>query len=248
MISPNSEQERVTQVMAASRKLEPKAQTQIILYSLFAALTRFIPLPFVDDIAANSVQQLMFEKIAAAYGEALSGEELGILATKTGDFYARKAALSSAVGLIKRIAIKTTVIFEAKDAADTFSSNYHIGYLLDYAYHQDWVKQRKPLEIRRAIDAVCDHADTSAVNHVAIKILKESASILGVVKDYLAKILTGSMRLEPDQEQVSQEIPTEAMDLVEQLQTALDLMPPKYFLELRGLLAQELGFETIQHE
>lgn len=236
------------QPVAASPKLQPSAQTQIILYSLFAALTRFIPLPIVDDMAASSVQQLMFEKIAQAYGENLNGDQLGILSSRTGDFYAKKAALSSAMGLIKRIAIKTTIIFEAKDAADTFGSDYHIGYLLDYAYQRGWMKQNTPFEIRRAIDAVCNHADTSAVNHVMLKILKESASILGVLKDYTTKLLTGRMQMQEDHGKIPEAVPSEAMDLVQKIQMALDLMPPGYFVQLRDLFAKELSSETVQNE
>lgn len=248
MSMQDGEPQMPAQSVAASSKLQPNAQTQIILYSLFAALTRFIPLPIVDDMAASSVQQLMLEKIARAYGENLNGDQLGILSSKTGDFYAKKAALSSAMGLIKRIAIKTTIIFEAKDAADTFSSDYHIGYLLDYAYKQGWMKQYTPFEIRRAIDTVCDHADTSAVNHVMLKVLKESASILGVLKDYMTKLLAGRTQGQEDQRKIPEAIPSEAMDLVQKIQMALDLMPPGYFVQLRELLARELGSEAVQNE
>jgi hypothetical protein len=226
--------------------LRALAQSDIILYGLMAALTRFIPLPIIDDVAENSLQQIMIRKIAEAHELSVNDADLGILATHTpaGGLSPLKMTLYSAKQIAKKIAQKTIVIFAAKDTVDSFSLNYHIGYLLDYAFQEHWLGVRSALELRKAVDAVCSQIDTSPFSHVALKILKESTSVLGVAKDFLLKMFVSKAATGGPVPETPQEVPKEALDLVGKIQTALDLMPPEYFIEIRQRFARKLGMTT----
>jgi len=59
---------------------------------------------------------------------------------------------------------------------------YHLGYLLDYTFHTGKFEQCSTIQLRVAIDRVCQNAGTSPVNRVFIGIMKESLSMLGAVK------------------------------------------------------------------
>jgi hypothetical protein len=145
--------------------------------------------------------------------------------------------------LAKKTAMKAALVLEAKDSSDAFSKSYHVGYLLDYAYEMEYVQKRSPLELRQAVDVVCDQVDVSPMNHLVSRILKESASLLGAIKTFLLKIVTiGSLgKPEVSSDAISEEVPSEAMDLVEMIRTQLDLMPPKYYIDLRRSFARRLG-------
>jgi len=198
-----------------------------------ASLTRFIPLPLLDDLIENSLERKIIEGIAKAHGVALSDSDLDILAFKTSDFSGVKVAVQSATRLVGRLFLKTLVVFELKDASDTFSAAYHIGYLLDFACRTGWVKTCSPARLRVAIDQVCDQKGTSPVNRIFIRIMKESMSKLGAVKDFII----GFFRGQPDRDQMTENMeedaPSEARELAHRLEEALNLMPPQYFLELQ---------------
>jgi hypothetical protein len=237
----NSQPTKAGESVATAKEMGPNAHKDILLYSLFASFTPFIPLPFVDNMAENRVERMMIQKISQSYGATLGEDDLVILASKADGNLIKKIGFGAAKKLIKKIAIKTTLIFLAKDASDTFSSCYHIGYLIDYAYQTQLVKRYSPRVIRRAVDRVCSQFNTSLVNRVFFQVLRESASLLGVAKDFLVQVMIGESSDKSASDNISEEIPTEAMDVVELIQTKLDLLPPSYFIELRRRFTEELA-------
>ena len=129
-------------------ELRPLAQGDIILYALMAGLTRFIPLPLVDDAAETAIMNLMVDKIVAAHQLPVSGKDAGILATETWDVSKTTVSSYFTSGLssmASKILEKATVIFSAKHSVDAFSRNYHIGYLLYYACQKNWVSKYSPV-------------------------------------------------------------------------------------------------------
>jgi len=237
--APMEAQEAIT----TTQEVRPRAQRDIILYALLASLTRFIPLPIVDDAAQKRLHKRLIKKISTAYQFNLNDDEFEVLATATVTHHLTKMAMFSAKTILKRIIRKTLLFFYAKEAADSFSLTYTIGYLLDYAFQRGWIEAHSPEQIRTAVDKVCDEVDTSQVNHVVFKILKQSTAATDLIKNYILKLMNGSDGVESAPEESLEQVPDEARDLVERIQTALDLMPPDYFLELRQRLSSELRLE-----
>lgn len=226
---PSTEKE----TLALNSSIRPKNHGDIIFWSLIASLTRFIPLPLVDDLIEDSLEEKMISGIAKAHGVTLSDSDLDVLTFKTSDFSGVKVAVKSATRLASRLFLKTFVVFELKDASDTFSAAYHVGYLLDFAYETGWSDKCSAAELRVAIDRVCDQTGTSPVNRVFIGIMKKSLSKLGSVKDFITGLFSAKTNLEKTPETIEADAPPEAKELVHRLEKALDLMPPEYFLELQ---------------
>ncbi len=237
--APMEAQEPIT----TTEEVRPRAQRDIILYALLASLTRFIPLPIVDDAAQKRLHKILIKKISAAHRFNLNDDDLELLATATVTHHLTKMAMFSAKTILKRIIRKTLLFFYAKEAADSFSLTYTIGYLLDYAFQRGWIEAHSPEQIRTAIDKVCDEVDTSQVNHVVFKILKQSTAATDLIKSHIVKLMSGRSGIGGNPEEGLEQVPAEAGDLVERIQTALDLMPPDYFLELRQRMSSELRLD-----
>lgn len=230
--------------IATTQEVRPRAQKDIVLYALLASLTRFIPLPIVDDVAQKKLHKKLIKKISTVYEARLNDSDLELLATGTVTHHLVKMAMFSAKTVLKRIMRKTLLFFYAKEAADSFSLTYTIGYLLDYAFQRGWIEAHSPEKIRTAIDKVCEEVDTSQVNHVVFKILKQSGAATDHFVSYIVKLMSGRDGMDSPSEEELEQVPSETGDLVERIQTALDLMPPDYFLELRRRLSSELKLDS----
>ena len=83
--------------------------------------------------------------------------------------------------------------------------------------------------------------DTSPVNRAFVKVFRESASLLGSIRDYALKIFVAKPAADNAVDESPEALPAEANGWVEKIQTALDLMPPAYYRELCDRFATELG-------
>ena len=223
-----------------SSDFKPKTHGTIISWSLIASFTRFIPLPLVDDLLEAGLEKMMIKQIAEAHSITLSDSDLDVLSYDTTDFSGLKMAVRSSVRLVGRFFLKALLVFELKDAADTFSAVYHLGYLLDYTFHTGKFEQCSTSQLRVAIDRVCQNAGTSPVNRIFIGIMKESLSMLGAVKDFIIKSVSGIVKGGQTPENIAREAPPEAEELVVKLEKGLSLMPPEYFEALFKNLDAEI--------
>jgi hypothetical protein len=227
-------------IATKSPDFEPKTHGTIIFWSLIASFTRFIPLPLVDDLLEAGLEKMMFKQIAEARSVTLSDSDLDVLSYDTTDFSGLKMALRTSTRLVGRFFLKALLVFELKDAADTFSAVYHRGYLLDYTFHTGKFELCSTSKLRVAIDRVCENAGTSPVNRVFIGIMKESISTLGAIKDFIIKGVSGKGEGGRTPENIAGKVPPEAEELVVKLEKSLDLMPPEYFEALLKNLDAEI--------
>ena len=216
----------------------------IVFWALIASLTRFIPLPLLDDLLESGFEKTMIRQIAESCDITLSDNELDMLSYDTTDFSGIKVALRSSARLVGRLFLKTLLLFELKDAADTFSAVYHRGYLLDYAFRTEKLKQYSTIQLRVAIDGVCRKTGTSPVNRVFIRIMKESATFLGVIRHFVIKSVTKRGDDDRISEQILRNAPPETGEMVVELEKGLNLMPSAYFMTLRGNLDKALARVT----
>lgn len=229
----------------------PSNDDEIAWDAFLAGLSQAIPIPLVDDEVQAYMQKRMIRNIIAAHRLRLSESDIQLLQTPSRDGGTKKAMRSVAFRtsrhLLKRIAIKivqkTSIVLDAKVISDAFSQTYHMGYLLDLAIRRQWIHQRSPQQIRTAIDAVCREIDTSPVNRAVAKVFRESASLLGAVKDYVLRVFIDKPTARNVPEQRLETLPAEAGSWVEKIQTALDLMPQAYYDTLADRFAAELGLK-----
>ena len=228
---------------AKPQSIAPSAQRNIVLYALLASLTSFIPVPFIDTLAQNRIHRLMVNKLSRTHSLDLTKTQARVLAAGAKRGRSSSLAMLSAKAIIKRVLRKTVMLFSAKQAADSFSLTYHIGYLLDFAMHKSWTTKRSAQEIRTAIETVCGEVDTSPVNYAVYKIMRHSIAFTGVIKEYLVELSTGRKADDEAADKVLADAPDEAKNLAARIQSALDVMPSQYFVEIRRRFAEELGME-----
>ncbi len=238
MTKPGGDETYEDKGLLRTVELRPRAQGDIIVYALMASLTRFIPMFLVDDAVETALMNIMIKRIAGAYKLPLSGNDLGILASSPWDL--STLSLSSLRRVAEKVLEKTTVIFTAKHTVDAFSKNYHVGYLVDFACQQNWVTKYPSLQLRQAIDRTCDGTDMSPFHRVAVAILQTPGTLLEGVGTFLRSRVTGGQDQDQALDASPEELPAEAKRVAEKLQTALDLMPPEYLIDLRNRLKKEL--------
>jgi hypothetical protein len=247
MVTPNTE----------NQPPGPSNDDEIAWDAMLAGLSQAIPIPLVDDEIQAYMQKRMIRNIIAAHHLSLSEADIRMLQTSSREGVKNKKALRSVAfltskQLLKRIAIKivqkTTIVLDAKVISDAFSQTYHMGYLLDFAIRQQWFHQRSPQEIRAAIDVVCSEIDTRPVNRAVAKVFRDSASLLGTIRDYLQRVVIDKPTGRHAPETRVETYPAEANGWVEKIQTALDLMPPAYYDALADRFAAELGLRRLNED
>jgi hypothetical protein len=227
----------------------PSNDDEIACDALLAGLSQAIPIPLFDDEIETLMQKRMIRHIFAAHRLSVSDADIQLLQRPGGPGGAKRAVNSMAFitfkRLLKRIAIKivqkTTIVLDAKVISDTFSRTYTMGYLLDLAVRQQWLRQRSLQQIRAAIDVVCSETDTSPVNRAVAKVFRESKGLLASVRNYMLGVLISKPVARDTPEQRLAPLPADAMSWVEKIQTALDLMPTAYYAALADRFAAELG-------
>jgi len=150
-------------------KLEVKNQTLIASHAVLAGLTRFVPVPFVDDIVQGYVLKRMVRRLAESYGVPVSDEDAERLGVEEGAG-CRGCLLSAALYPLKWIIRKVLIFLEMKKAVDLVSRAYHRGFLIEYALQQKWIGPeagRSAGDVRRAIDDVLREAPIRPVEQAA---------------------------------------------------------------------------------
>lgn len=150
-------------------KLELKNQTLITSHSVLAGMTRFIPVPFVDDLVQSYVLRRMIRRLAESYGVVLGEDDAEKLGTEPGGGCGG-CLLSAVFYPLKWILRKVFFFLEMKRSADLLSRVYHRGVLVDYAMQQKWIgvdAGRSAADVRLAIDEVLRDSPIRPVEEAA---------------------------------------------------------------------------------
>jgi len=222
----------------------PAAQNEIVFYATLAAITTFIPMPFLDDFLEQQIRQRMIQRLMQVHHFPPDKDRAGRAAgrpRKSRIFkLSRKAAMIPMRRVLRRTLLKTFLLLDVKMSVDTFGAVYHLGYLFDYAFQQGWTETRSMERIRDAVDRVCGRVGTSPVDHAAASVFRESAQILRAAIRALLGILFNRKNKETELFEKIEEEPAEMRTLAMMLQSALNMVPPEYFRDLRRHLEKEL--------
>lgn len=156
-------------------KLELKNQTLIASHSVLAGMTRFIPVPFVDDMVQSYVLRRMIRRLAESYGVALAEDDAETLGTEPGGGCGG-CLLSAVFYPLKWVLRKVFFFLEMKRSVDLLSRVYHRGVLVEYAMQQKWIgldAGRSAPDVRRAIDQVLRESPIRPVEEAAKLTLRQ---------------------------------------------------------------------------
>jgi hypothetical protein len=229
---------------------ETSNQKLILTYSIFIGLTRFIPLPVLDDIAKTHFQRRLVRKLGDAHSQSLTPQSIETLADDPGSGCLGCVA-TILVFPLKFIFRVLFLLLEWKKLVDQVSHSYHHGYLVDFALRQRWIEpagSRSAADVRAAIDQVCRTAPIKPIESAVGATLQQSKAGIKHAAGYMRKTL-GKLGRNASREQVEQAIDSveraeseEVGGLAERLQRSIERVPQEHFQQLRSRLAERLGF------
>ncbi len=228
-------------------------QPTLVMHALLVGLTPLIPVPVVDDLAKQYLQQRLVRSLAWVHDVPLSDAELKGFQSITP---AHKGCLSGClmtalVYPFKKLARKIFFFLEIKRAVDLTSYSYHYGYLLDYALRQGWAGGaggRSWAVLDTALDEVCRTAPIKPVEAAVRATFTQSKRLLLLPVNLIStqlerikgpatpeKVKEGlrAARTEENQEALN--------SLAARLQESLASVPESHFAALRAQLAQKLN-------
>ncbi|HXG68373.1 MAG TPA: hypothetical protein VNO70_24980 [Blastocatellia bacterium] len=227
------------------------SQNLIVTHAVLTGLTPLIPIPLLDDLVKSYFQRRLTRKLAETRGQPLSEQDVKMLADDRG------GCLLGCFGTVliypvKKIFRKIFFILEWKRAIDTASRAYYHGYLMEYAFAQQWCAPagpRSPAEVRAAIDLVLSQVNTSPVERAVGGVFRQSKSALKGAVNLLQRSLrriTGK----PSEnevalavESVEQEEERQVEGVVSRLQKAIESIPAEHFENLRAQFRIALGLQ-----
>ena len=232
--------------------LDPNCHNDIILYVLFTASTRWIPLPLADQIAANELRRRLLEKLAEHHRIALGRPALKVLADEDIGclygcifgvlFFPRKYLLGKILLLIRFMRF-----------VDELSNHYHAARLAEYVFRTGLLAPTgnvSPERLRSAIDAVCAAAPIGPVGAAFRRTLASRQGLLRDIAGLLKRALHGlrGKRTEDSVKAALQAAETQnhgnAWSLIAPLRAALDEIPPEHFQRLEAQLEAHLKSGT----
>lgn len=224
--------------------INPKSQRDLVQYSLLVALTRFIPLPLVDDAVRLSLLRKLARAVGSEHGRSLSDDEVRKLTDDPPSGCLGGCLPKIFMWPVKKVLPKVLVVVEMKKLSDLATLTYVQGFLLDQMFEENvWPGAERA---RQAIDAATQQAGTSPVE-VAFSAVFESAgkSVRAVGNDLskrVREVVHG-----PDEENLQRavdattEVGVEDPSLLDALQGAVNRVPRAYFDNLKRLLKANLA-------
>lgn len=219
----------------ACPELDPSLQREVLFHSLIVSLTRYVPLPFLDDAIRQVALKRMYAKIAEANQRELTRDELKTLAEdRTG--CCQGCLLSVLLWPFRKILARILFLWDIKKTIDLASVTYVQGYLLHVAFQEHlWSEARM---VRDAIDAAAFQVGTSPIEHAFQEAMAGAQRTLKSAGHLLARLVR--RRPEEDSESNATQV-LDAADLeerkalgplLERLAQALRVVPASYFQDL----------------
>jgi uncharacterized protein (DUF697 family) len=212
----------------------PSLHSPVVLtFAVAAGLTPLIPVPFVDDVAKSLVQRRMVRELAERRGVLLTDSAVRALADDPPSPLATKVAVAVVIYPLKKIFKKTFLVLAGKDAIDTVSQTYHLGYLVELALEKRWHEARSPERIRASITKACKEVGTSPVEKAIGAVYERSRAALVT----LARKVRGAEAPATD---IQVDV-NDAPGFFAELRAALANVPADHFSRLGARVENELG-------
>ena len=208
-------------------KLEVKNQTLIASHAVLAGMTRFIPVPFVDDLVQSYVLRRLIRRLAESYGVSLGEADAETLGSEPGSGCGG-CLLSAVFYPLKWIIRKVFIFLEMKRSADLLSRVYHRGMMVEYAMQQKWIGEdsgRSAADVRKAIDEVLREAPIRPVEEAAKLTYRQ---LTGPFKMAVRLFRSATRRLTKN-------------STPEEVETVLETLPEAERKQLDGIVASLVG-------
>jgi uncharacterized protein (DUF697 family) len=213
---------------------ESAHSTTVATYAVLSGLTMLIPVPFVDDAVRTRVQRRMVRALSERRGLQLDDATVRTLGDDPSSGVASKVAGAVVTYPLKKIFRKTFVVLAGKEAVDTVSQTYHLGYLVDWAFIQRWHEAATAERIRAGITEACKSVGTSPVDK-AIRAAWDAS------KGRLGALGGRGIRVDDRTDAGAADASPEVRGVADALLAAVGRVPDEHFALLRARLAAALG-------
>lgn len=225
-------------------EIDPKSQRELVRYALLVALTRFIPLPLVDDAVRQSLLRKMVRAVAQEHGRTLSEQEQKMLTDDPPSGCLGGCLPKIFMFPVKKILPKVLVVVELKKLTDLATLTYVQGFLLDQMLEQNiWPGADRA---RKAVDAAAQQAGTSPLQVAFGAAFESAANHVRAAGDDLSKRVRQSVHGVEEEDvrravDATTELGSQDQSLLDALQLAVNRVPRAYFDNLKSLLKANLA-------
>jgi uncharacterized protein (DUF697 family) len=233
-----------TEVTAA-----PTHTKTIVTFAVLSGLTLLVPVPFVDDYLCGRVRQRMVKALVDGHTAKLDERDIASLLHGKSKPLLKRVAGAVVTYPLKKIFRKTFMVLAGKEAIDTVSQTYHLGYLIDFALAQRWHDARTAAQIGVAIESACEEIGTSPVNHAIRSAFERSRSLVTVATGNFVERVKRRFDRRAEARTADDEAPEitpadaetpEMKSLVDQVITAMSNVPAEHFAKLTERVATRL--------
>lgn len=210
------------------------------------ALTRYVPLPFLDDALRQAAAERMVRRLASAYERELSdGEVKELTEDRAGCCLGCLFSLLS--WPFRKILARLLLVWDLNRTLDKASSYFVSGYLLHYVFSQG-LYNGQSRRVRDAIEEVALQVGTSPVKMVFDSVLGKAGKKLREA----GQVLVRKLKREPPAAEDEAKLATEVLDEVEseerkalnptldRLREGLSGIPANYYASLEKAMRETL--------
>ena len=225
--------------------MPPELERDVLFHALLMALTRYVPLPFLDDALRRAAAERMVKRLALAHGKTLSEEEIRFLTEdRTGCCSGCLFALLT--WPFRKVLARALVLWDLNRTLELASANFVSFFLLHLVFARGWYNGQAS-RVRDAIDATAATVGTSPVQMVFKSILGGAGKKLREA----GKVLARKLRREPapeeeraEAERVLDEVEAEERQqlggVLDRLREGLQGVPRSYYESLEKALEKSL--------
>lgn len=210
------------------------------------ALTRYVPLPFLDDALRQAAAERMVRRLAGAYQRELTDAEVKAL-TEDRSGCCAGCVVSLLTWPFRKVLARLLLVWDLNRTLDKASSYFVAGYLLHSVFARGLYNGQAG-RVRDAIEEVALQVGTSPVKLVFDSVLGKAGKKLKEA----GQVLVRKLKRRPPPEEDEARIAAEVLDEVEseerralnptldRLREGLSTIPANYYASLEQALAQAL--------
>jgi hypothetical protein len=226
--------------------LPPELERDVLLHAILMALTRYVPLPFLDDALRQAAAERMVRRLAAAYQRELSDAELKDLTEdRSGCFGGCLWSLLTFP--FKKILARALVLWDLNRTLEKASQYFVLGYLVHEVFALG-LYNGQARRVRDAVEEAAAKVGTSPVKLVFRSVLGGAGKKLREAGMLLAR----KLRRDPPAPEQERAVATQVLDEVEaeerktlnptldRILEGLQGIPASYYEQLREALREAL--------
>jgi hypothetical protein len=237
-------------MVAEAAEGRPSSDTLLLTHAVLVGLTRFLPVPFLDDVLRDALLRRMVDGIARRHDQVLPPDELAAVSGVDEGGLLRSATRAAMRAPLRWLSRKLVFFLAWKQSVDLVSRAYHLGWLVERAFERGSLPAGDPAraaEVRAAIDGACHDVPVTPVERAFREALSGSqhafrrgATLLARAWRRVPRAERGAERAAVLVEEAVRREDAQMRGVMDRLQAALRSLPDSHFARLSSALDARL--------